>query len=159
MAQPETFGLRTTEDEREELETSSDDEEIKIPSQDNAGIRKVDVRNEQLENTQREDWLLPTESRHGARPRQTGVEHPPEMEDSVFRDLTDISAVRHANGTLGLSPGRRIDMEEDVFTPMRGAVWPLRLGVCKKRHERYLRFFRRTLNEMVVKVRRMLGRR
>ena len=51
----------------------SDDEEIKIPSQDNAGIRKVDVRNEQLENTQGEDWLLPTESRHGARPRQTGA--------------------------------------------------------------------------------------
>ena len=88
LAQPETGGVRTTEGEGEELETPSDDEEIKIPSQDNAGIRKVDVRNEQLENTQREDWLLPTESRHGARPRQTGAEHPPEMEDSVFRDVT-----------------------------------------------------------------------
>ena len=65
MAQPETGGVRTTEDEGEELETPSDDEEIKIPSQDNDGIRKVDVRSEQLENTQREDWLLPTESRHG----------------------------------------------------------------------------------------------
>ena len=75
------------------LETPSDDEEIKIPSQNNAEIRKVDVRDEQLENTQREDWLLPKEPRHGARPRQTGAEHPPEMEDSVFRDLTDISAV------------------------------------------------------------------
>ena len=120
MAQPETGGVRTTEDEGEELETPSDDEEIKIPSQDNAEIRNVDVRNEQLENTQREDWLLPTEYRHGARPRQTGAEHPPAMEDSVFRDVTDISAVRHLNGTLRLSPGRRIDMEEDVFTPPEG---------------------------------------
>ena len=119
MAQPETGGVRTTEDEGEELETPSDEEEIKIPSQDNDGIRKVDVRNEQLENTQREDWLLPTQSRHGARPRQAGAEHPPKMEDSVFRDVTDISAVRHPNGTLHLS-GRRIDMEEDVFTPLRG---------------------------------------
>ena len=58
MAQPETGGVRTTEDEGEELGTPSDDEEIKIPSQDNNEIRKVDVRNEQLENTQREDWLL-----------------------------------------------------------------------------------------------------
>ena len=70
MAQPETGGVRTMRNEGEELETPSDDEEIKMPSQDNAEIRKVDVRNEQLENTQREDWLLPTESRHGARPRQ-----------------------------------------------------------------------------------------
>ena len=62
MAYPETGGVRTTEDEGEELETRSDDEEIQIPSQDNDGIRKVDVRNEELENTQREDWLLPTES-------------------------------------------------------------------------------------------------
>ena len=68
MAQPETGRVRTTEDEGEELETPSDDEEIKIPSQDDAGIRKVDVRNEQLENTQREDWVLPTESRYGAHP-------------------------------------------------------------------------------------------
>ena len=45
MEQPETGGVRTTEDEGEELEMPSDDEEIKIPSQDNAGIRKVDVRN------------------------------------------------------------------------------------------------------------------
>ena len=160
MAHPETGGVRTTEDEGEELETPSDDEEIKIPSQDNDGIRKVDVRNEQLENTQQEDWLLPTESRHGARPRQTGAEHPPEMEDSVFRDVADISAVRHPNGTLRLSPGRRIDMEEDVFTPLRGGgVWALYLGAGRKRHVRCLGFFRRTLNERVVKVRRMSGRR
>ena len=69
--------MRTTEGEGEKLETPSDDEEITIPSQDSADIRNVDIRGEQSENTQQEDWLLPTEPRHGARPRQTGVEHPP----------------------------------------------------------------------------------
>ena len=109
MAQPETGGVRTTEDE-----------EITIPSQDSADIRNVDICGEQSENTQRYDWLLPTEPRHGARPRQTGAEHPPAMEDSVFRDAAVVSAVRHPNGTLRLSSGRRIDMEEEVFTPPRG---------------------------------------
>ena len=107
MAQPETGGVRTTEGEGDKLETASDDEEITIPSQDSADIQNVDIRGEQSENTQREDWLLPTEPRHGARPRQTGAEHPPAMEDSVFR-------------TLRLSPGSRIDMEEEVLTPPRG---------------------------------------
>ena len=107
MTQPETGGVRTTEDEGDKLETPSDDEEITIPSQDRADIRNVDIHGEQSENTQREDWLLPTEPRHGAHPRQTGAEHPPAMEDSVFR-------------TLRLSPGRRIDMEKEVFTPPRG---------------------------------------
>ena len=74
MAQPETGGVMTTEGEGEQLEMPSDDEEITIPSQDRADIRNVDIRGEQSENTQREDWLLPTESRHGARPQQTGVE-------------------------------------------------------------------------------------
>ena len=53
------------------METPSDDEEITIPYQEREDLRKVDIRGEQLENTQREDWLLPTEPRHGARPRQT----------------------------------------------------------------------------------------
>ena len=52
MAQPETGGVRTTEDESEKLETSSDDEEITIPSQDNAEVRNVDIRDEHSENTQ-----------------------------------------------------------------------------------------------------------
>ena len=69
MAQPETGGGRTTEGEGGKLETPSDDEEITIPSQDRADIRNVDIHGEQSENTQREDWLLPTEPRHGARPR------------------------------------------------------------------------------------------
>ena len=121
MAQPETGGVRKIEDEDNTLQTPSDDEEIIIPSQEREDLRKVDIRGEQLENTQREDWLLPTEPRHGARPRQTGAEHPPATGDSIFREATQLpSAVRHRNGNLHLSPGRRIDMEEEVFTPPRG---------------------------------------
>ena len=114
MAQPETGGVRTTEDEGDELETPSEDEEITIPSQDNAHIRNVDIRDEHSENTQREDWLLLTEPWHWARPRQTGAEHPPAMKYSVFRNATDIF------GTLRLSPRRQIDMKEEVFTPPGG---------------------------------------
>ena len=99
MAQPETGGLRTTEDEGNTLETPSDDEEITIPSQEREDLRKVNIRGEQLENTQREDWILSTEPRHGARPRQTGAEHPLATEDSVVREAADLpSAVRHRNG-------------------------------------------------------------
>ena len=113
--------MRTIEDEGNTLETPSDDEEITIPSQEREDLRKVDIHGEQLENTQREDWLLPTEHRHGARPRQTDAEHPPAMDDSIFREATQLpSAVRHRNGNLRLSPGRRIDMEKEVFTPPRG---------------------------------------
>ena len=152
MAQPEIGGVRTTEDEGNTLETPSDDDEITIPSQEREDLRKVDIREEQLENTQREDWPIPTEPRHGARPRQTGAEDP------MFGEARQLpSAVRHRNGNLRLSPGRRIDMEEDVFTPPRGGggVWPLSLMVCKRRPKRCLRFFWRTLHEMVVKIRRM----
>ena len=63
MVQPETVGVRTTEDE----------EEITIPYQEREDLRMVDIRGEQLENTQREGWLLPTEPRHGAQPRQTPI--------------------------------------------------------------------------------------
>ena len=107
MAQPETGEVRTTEDEGNTLETPSDDEDI----------WKVNIRGELLENTQREDWLLPTEPRHETRPRQTGAKHPLATEDSVFKEAADLpSAVRHRNGTLRLSPGRRID----VFSHLRG---------------------------------------
>ena len=59
------------------------------------------------------------------------------MEDSVFRDAAYISAVRHPNGILRLSPGRQIDMEEDVFTPPRdggggGRLAPEPQGVQKE---------------------------
>ena len=60
---------------------------------------------------------------HGTRQRQTGGERPLAIEDPVFRDV-EISAVRHPSGTLRLSPGRRIFMEEDVFTPPRGGGRP-----------------------------------
>ena len=109
MAQPEIGGVRTTEDESEKLETSSDDEEITIPSQDNAEIRNVDIRYEHSENTQREDWLLLTEPWHGARPRQTGVEHQPATKDSTLKNMADIF------GTLRLSPGRQVDMKREDF--------------------------------------------
>ena len=100
------------------METLSDDGEITIPSQDRdrkiADIRNIDIRDEQSENTQREDWLLPTEPMHGARPRQTSGECPLAMENPGFRDASEISAVR------SLSPGWRIVMEEEIFTPPRG---------------------------------------
>ena len=123
-------------------------------------IQNIDIRDEQSENTQREDWLLPTEPVYGDRPRQTGGERPPAMENPGFTDAAEISAVRLPSGTLRLSPGRRIFMEEEVFTPPRGGgVRPLSLRVCNQRHKLCLGFFRRTLCEMVVKVRRMSGRR
>ena len=147
MAQPETGGVRTTEDEANMLETPSDDEESTIPSQERGDIRKVNICGEQLENTQREDWLLPTEPIHETRPRQTGAEHPPATEDSVFKEAADLSsAVRHRNGTLRLSPGRRIDMEDEVFTsPRGGGIRPLSLRMCKVRHELGLKLFRRII--------------
>ena len=51
---------------------------------------------------------------------QTGGEHPPAMGNPIFRDVAEISAIRHPSGTLRLSPGRRIFLEEEVFTPPRG---------------------------------------
>ena len=84
------------------------------------------------ENTQWEDWLLPTEPRHETRPRQTGAENPPAMEDSVFKEAADLSsAVRHRNGTLRLSPGRRIDMEEISHLRGGGASGPWASGCSK----------------------------
>ena len=61
---------------------------------------------------------------HGARPRQTSGERPPAMENPVFRDAAEISTVRRPSGTLGLSTGRRIAMEEEIFTPPRGGGRP-----------------------------------
>ena len=74
MAQPETGGVRTADGESDKLKTLTGDEEITIPSQDRADVRNMDIRYEQSENTQQEDWLLPTEPMHGAHPRQTGRE-------------------------------------------------------------------------------------
>ena len=53
-----------------------------------------DIRDEQtLSNTQREDWLLPTEPMHGARPRQTGRERPPVIDNPALKDAAGNSAV------------------------------------------------------------------
>ena len=118
MAHPETGGVRTTEDESEKLETSSEDEEIMIPSQDKAEARNLDIRDEHSENTQREDCLLLTEPWHGARPQQTGAEHPPATKDSILKNAADIF------GTLRLPPERRVDMKKEVFTPPGGGGGP-----------------------------------
>ena len=102
-----------TEDGSVEFETLTDDEEIMIPSQDkNREVHDIpdsDIRDEQtLSNTQREDWLLPTEPLHGARPRQTGMERPPVIDNRPLRDAA----------------GNTIFMEEEVFTPPRGGGRP-----------------------------------
>ena len=114
--------MKTSEDESVEFETLSDDKEITIPSQDRdrkiADVRNIDIPDEQLENTQREDWLLPTEPMHGALPRQTGGERPPVIESLVFRDTEEIATDR---GAAEISAVRHpIFMEEEVFTPPRG---------------------------------------
>ena len=138
MAQPEIGGVRTTGDEGNTLKTPSDDEVFTIPSQERKDLRKVNIRGEHLENTQREDWLLPTEPRYGTSPRQTGAE------DSVFKEAADLpSAVRHRNGTLRLSPGRRTDIH--ISEGGGGGIRPLSLRMCKVRHELGLRLFRRTM--------------
>ena len=55
----------------------------------------IDIRDEQtLSNTQREDWLLATEPLHGARPRQTGRERPPVIENRLPMKATGGAASR-----------------------------------------------------------------
>ena len=71
-------------------------------------------------NTQREDWLLPTEPLHGARPRQTGRERPPVIENRLPMEATGGAASRKPGRAPLLSPGRQISMEEEVTTPQRG---------------------------------------
>ena len=73
MMQQETGDLKESEDGNVEPGTPTDDEEITIPSQDRnrevLDFPDSDIRDEQtLSNTQREDWLLPKEPMHGARP-------------------------------------------------------------------------------------------
>ena len=81
----------------------------------------TDIRDEQtLSNTQREDWLLPTEPLYGARLRQTGWERPPVIDNRPPMDATGNTAVRKPSRTFLLSPRRRILMEEEVFTLPRG---------------------------------------
>ena len=82
MMQQETGDLKESEDGNVKFGTPTDDEEVTIPSQDRnrevPDFPDFDIRDEQtLSSTEREDWLLPTEPLHGARPQQTGRERPP----------------------------------------------------------------------------------
>ena len=99
--------MKTSEGESVEFQTLSDDEEITIPLQDRdkkiAYVRNIDIRDEHLENTKREDWPLPTESMHGARPRQTGRERPPVIDNPVFRDAEEI----YGRGSIYTAEGGR----------------------------------------------------
>ena len=105
--------------------TPTDDEEVTIPSHDRikevSDFPDIDIRDEQtLSNTQREDWLLPTEPLHGARPRQTGRERPPVIENRLPMEATGGTTSRKPDRALLLSPGRQISMEEKVITPPMG---------------------------------------
>ena len=125
MMQQETGDFKESEDGKVESETPTDDEEIIIPSQDRnretPDFPDIDIRNEQtLANTQREDWLLATEPLHGARPRQTGRERPPVIDNRPPMEATGDATARRSDRTLLLSPGRRIFMEEEVLTPPKG---------------------------------------
>ena len=97
--------------------------------------------------------------------RQTGRERPPVVDNPALRDTAGNTAARNLSRTFLLSPGRRILIEEEVFTPPRGGggVRPLSLRVYHVRYEPYLNLFRmvfrRTVCERVVRVRRTLGRR
>ena len=95
---------------------STDDEEVTIPShvriKEVLDFPDIDIRDEQtLSNTQREDWLLPTEPLHGARPRHTGRERPPVMENRLPMEATGGAASRKPGRGPLLSPGRQISME------------------------------------------------
>ena len=78
ILQQETGEVMESEDGSVEFETPMDDEKVTIPSQDKyekvQDIPSSDMGDEQtLSNTQREDWLLPTEPMHGpARDRPVG---------------------------------------------------------------------------------------
>ena len=125
MMQQETGDLKESEYGNVDFGTPTDDEEVAIPSQDRnkevPDFPDIDIRDEQiLSNTQREDWLLPTEPLHGARLRQTGREHPPVIDNRPPMDATGGAAVRKPGWTLLLSPGRQILMEEEVISPPRG---------------------------------------
>ena len=124
MMQQETGDLKKSEDRNVGSETPTEDEEVTIPSQDKnrevLDFPDIDIRDEQtLSNTQREDWLLPTEPLHGARPQQTGGERPPVIDNRPPMDATGDAAGKPGR-TLLLSPAWRILMEEEVITPPRG---------------------------------------
>ena len=169
--QQETGELKESEDGNAEFGTPTDDEEFTIPSQDRnreiSNFPDTDIRDEEtLSNTQREDWLLPMEPLHGARPRQTSRERPPVIDNRPPMDDTEDTEdtnVWKPSRTFLLWPGRRILMEEEVFTPPRGAARPLSLRVHDVRHEPYLTLslmiFWSTVYGIAIHVERILNRR
>ena len=103
---------------------STDDEEATIPPH-NRDNPDTDIRDRQaMSDTQRKDWLLQTEPLHGARPRQTGRERPPVIEDQppleaaggVGDRMVDHNGIQAPRLPLK----RQILMEEEVTTPPRG---------------------------------------
>ena len=124
-------GDRTESGHRKlDYKISSDDEEVTLPPHisdmevpDNPD---TDIRDRQdMSDTQREDWLLQMEPLHGARPRQTGRECPPVIEDRPPLEATGVVGGRRVdhNGIQAplLSPGRRIVMDEEFTTEGGGA--------------------------------------
>ena len=125
MMQQETGDQKESSYGNLDIGTPTDDEEVTIPSQDRIkevpDFPDIDIRDEQtLSNTQREDWLLPTEPLHGARPRQTGRECPLVTENQLPMEATAGAASRKPGQAPLLSPGRQISMEEEVITPPSG---------------------------------------
>ena len=99
MMQQETGDLKESGYRNVDFGTPTDDEEVTIPSQDRnkevPDFPDIDIRDEQtLSNTQREDWLLPMDPLHGARPLQTGRERPPVIDNRPPMDATAGAAVR-----------------------------------------------------------------
>ena len=135
MMQQETGDLKESGYGNVDFGTLTDDQEVTIPSQDRnkevPDFLDIDIRDEQtLSNTQREDWLLPSEPLQGARPRQTGRERPPVRDNRPPMDATGGAASLKPGRTPLLSPGRQILMEEEVITlPRGGGVRPLSLRV------------------------------
>ena len=169
MMQQETGDLKESEDGNIEFGTPTDDEEVTIPSQDRnkevPDFPDFDIRDEQiLSNTQREDWLLPTVPLHEARPRQTGRERPPVIDNRPPMDATGSAAVWKPGRTLLLSPGRRILIEEEVITPPRGGGRPAPEAQGAPRGVRAylnlsLMILRRAVYGMAVCIKRILDRR
>ena len=109
--------------------TPTDDDEVTLPPHDRAkevpDFPDTDIRDRQtLLDTQREDWLLPTEPLHGPCPRQAGRERPSVIEDRPPLEATGGVIGRKPDQTPLVSPGRQILMEEEVITPPRGGGRP-----------------------------------
>ena len=168
MMQQETVDQMESGHRNLDYGTPTDDEEVMLPPHDRAkevpDSPDTDIRDIQtLLDTQREDWLLPTEPLHGARPRQTGRERPPVIEDRPPLEATGGVVSRKPDQAPLLSPGGQILMEEEVITPprggrptidnqgllLRGAVRPLSLRVHHVGYKQYLQLFRRTVHGSV----------